>query len=232
MNIFSLFKKFRTQQTPQTPAAILRLTQEYIPSFYKDSERFKESKEFMDHHEWGLALDSLVEMAVESEHYFSEDFWNNLATCADKMDMKQEAEFCLEQIARNEKEIGGKIPIGWTTIKIDDTHYEHHIADIVKNEWVNDRRQKDNFNELIKIDGFHIKYHGRTGLVYFVDKGKVLEIDFEMSAVGQYDLLLYFDQLKEWTLPKNEPFAFKEQAAIREKLLAWLKSQRIKTDLG
>ena len=52
-----------------------------------------------------------------------------------------------------------------------------------------------------------------------------------MSGVPQYDLLPYFDNLKGWTIPKNEPFVFKEQAAIKEKLLEWLKSKRIKTDL-
>ena len=68
-------------------------------------------------------------------------------------------------------------------------------------------------------------------LIYYIDNGKVLEIDFEMSGVPQYDLLLYFDTLKGWTIPKNEPFAFRQQSEIQERLLAWLKSKRIKSDL-
>ena len=68
-------------------------------------------------------------------------------------------------------------------------------------------------------------------MIYYIDNGKVLEIDFEMSGVPQYDLLPYFDNLKGWTIPKNEPFAFNEQTAIKEKLIKWLKSKRIKTDL-
>jgi hypothetical protein len=52
-----------------------------------------------------------------------------------------------------------------------------------------------------------------------------------MSAVRQYDLLLFFDQLNGWTIPANESFAFKEKSMIREKLLEWLKSKRIKSDL-
>jgi len=86
-------------------------------------------------------------------------------------------------------------------------------------------------NDLLKVNGFHIKYHGRSGIIYYIDNGKVLEIGFEMSAVREYDLLLYFDALKVWTIPGNEPFAFREQSAIREKLLEWLKSKRIKSDL-
>lgn len=231
MNIFSIFKKRKTEPQESTPAAILRLTQEYVPEFYKDTEKFKESKDFLKHNEWGLSLDTLIEMADESGHYFSEDFWLNLATCADKMQMLQQAEFCRQQIIRNEREVGSRTPNGWTTIKIDDTHYQHQIAEIVKDKWVSERRQKDNFDKLIKTDGFHIKYHGRAGLIYYIDNGKVLEIDFEMSAVPQFDVLLYFDTLKGWTIPKNEPFAFKEQSAIRERLLDWLKIKRIKSDL-
>ncbi|MEJ7684444.1 MAG: hypothetical protein WKG06_42680 [Segetibacter sp.] len=179
----------------------------------------------------GLALETLIEMADESGHYFSEDFWLNLATCADKMQQTQQAEYCRQQILKNEKEIGRKTPNGWTTVKIDETHFQNHIAEIVKDKWQNERRQKDKLDDLLKKDGFHIKYHGRAGMIYYIDNGKALEINFEMSAVRQYDLLLYFDTLKGWTIPNNEKFAFKEQSAIREKLLAWLKSKRIKSDL-
>jgi hypothetical protein len=231
MNIFSIFKKRKTEPQDLKPAAILRLTQEYVPEFYKDSEHFKESKEFLENNEWGLALEALIEMADESGHYFSEDFWLDLAICADKMQMTEQAEYCRQQIIRNEKEIGSKIPQGWTTIKIDDTHFQHHIAEIVKDKWANERHQRDKLNELLKVNGFHIKYHGRSGMIYYIDNGKVLEIEFEMSGVPQYDLLVYFDTLKGWTIPRSDPFGFNEQSEIRERLLEWLKSKRIKSDL-
>jgi len=185
----------------------------------------------LKHNEWGLALDTLIEMADESGHYFSEDFWFDLATCADKMQMTQQAEYCRQQIIKNKKEIGSKTPNGWSTIKIDDTNFQHLITEIVKDKWTSERHQKDKLNELIKVNGFHIKYHGRAGMIYYIDNGKVLEIDFEMSEVPQYDLLLYFGNLKGWTIPKNEPFAFIEQTAIIEKHIKWLKSKRIKKDL-
>jgi len=231
MNIFSIFKKRKTQPQELTPAAILRLTQEYVPEFYKDTNHFKESKEFLNHNEWGLALESFIEMADESGHFFSEYFWLDLANCADKMQMTQQAEYCRQQIIRNEKELGSKTPKGWTTIKIDNNTRKHHIAKIIEDKWVSDRHQKDKLNDLLKKNGFHIKYHGPSGIIYYIDNGKVLEIDFEMSGVREYDLLLYFDNLNGWTIPNNEIFAFKEQSAIREKLLEWLKSKRIKSDL-
>ena len=231
MNIFSIFKKRKTEPQDLTPVAILRVTQEYVPEFYKDCENFKESKDFLKHNEWGLALDTLIKMADESGHYFSENFWLDLAICADKMQMTQQAEHCRQQIIRNEKEIGRKTPNGWTTVKIDETHFQNHIAEIVKDKWQNERRQKDKLDDLLKKDGFHIKYHGRGGMIYYIDSGKVLEIDFEMSGIPQYDLFLYFDTLKGWTIPRNELFAFKEQSAIREKLIEWLKVKRIKSGL-
>ncbi|MEA5401777.1 hypothetical protein VB776_02545 [Arcicella sp. DC2W] len=231
MDIFSIFKRRKTETSELTPVAILRLTQEYVPEFYKESEKFKESKDFLKHNEWGLSLETLIEMADESGHYFSEDFWLDLATCADKMEMIQQAEFCRKQIIKNEKEIGKKTPKGWTTIKIDDTHFENQIAEIVKDNCTTERHQKDKFNELVKDNGFHIKYHGRAGMIYYIDNGKVLEIDFEMSGVRKYDILLFFDTLRSWTIPKNEPFAFGQQSEIRDKLLKWLKSKRIKSDL-
>ena len=220
-----------TEPQEMTPAAILRLTQEYVPEFYKDSQHFKESKNFLNQNKLGLSLDTLIEMAHESEHYFSDDFWLGLATCADKMQKTQHAEYCRQQMIRNEKEIGFKTPKGWTTVKIDDTTLQHHIAEIVKDKWITERRQKDDFDKIIKIDGFHIKYHGRAGLSYYIDNGEVLEINFEMSGVPKYDILLNFDTLKGWTIPKDEPFVFKQQSEIKERLLDWLKSKRIKSDL-
>lgn len=231
MDIFSIFKKRKTEPEELTPVALLRLTQEYIPDIHKDSKHFKDSKEFLHNNEWGLALNSLVEMANESGHYFSETFWLDLANCADKMQMTSQANYCRQQIALTEKEIGFKISNSSTVVKIDSNHFEHYTAEIVKDKWKNERRDKDKLNDLLKKNGFYIKYHGRGGMIYYIDNGKVLEIDFEMSAVKQYDLLLNFDNLKSWSIPKDEPFAFKEQSAIREKLLEWLKSKRIKSDL-
>jgi hypothetical protein len=231
MDIFSIFKKRKTELQELNPVAILRLTQEYIPDVHKDSKYFKDSKEFLRNNELGLALDSLVKMADESEHYFSETFWLDLANCADKMHMTTQAEYCRQQIVKNEREIGFKIANGSTVVKTDNNHFEHHTAEIVKDKWQNERRHKDKLDNLVKENGFHIKYHGRAGIIYYIDNGKVLEIGFELSGVKQYDLLLYFDTLNGWTIPRNELFAFKEQSIIKEKLLEWLKAKRIKPDL-
>ncbi|AEW00139.1 hypothetical protein Niako_3845 [Niastella koreensis GR20-10] len=214
-----------------TPAAILRLTQLYVPEFYQDSKHFKDSKEFLEHNEWGLALESLVEMATDSGHYFSEAFWLELATCAEKMQMAEQADYCRQQVIRNEKEVGSKTPNGWTTIKLDDTHYEHKIAEVVEDKWTNERHKKDNLDKLLKQDGFYLKSYGRAGTIYYIDNGRVLEISFEMSGVPQYDLLLFFDNIETWSIPKGEPLNMNDKTKIREQLLEWLKAKPIKTDL-
>lgn len=214
-----------------TPAAILRLTQEYVPEFYRSSKHFKNSKELLENNEWGLALDSLIEMANESGHYFSETFWLDLATCADKMQMTDQANYCRQQIIKNEQELSTKTPKGWTTIKLDETHYEHEIAELVKDKWASERHQKDKLNELLTHNGFHLKSHGRAGIIYYIDNGKVLEISYEISGVPQYDLLPYFDNIETWAIPNGEPLHAKQKAEIRQQLIAWLKTKGIKTDL-
>ena len=52
MNFFSIFKKRKAEPPNMAPAAILRLTQEYVPEFYRESKHFKDSKAFLEQHEW------------------------------------------------------------------------------------------------------------------------------------------------------------------------------------
>jgi hypothetical protein len=231
MKIFSIFKKNKNKTQDLKPVAILRLIQEYVPEFYKTNSHFKESKEFLQHNEYGLALESLIEMADESGHYFSEDFWSDLATCADKIHLTERANFCRQQIIKNESEIGMKTPKGWTTFKLDDNSIGHHVAKIVENDFLNEIHSKDEFDELVKTNGFHHKTHGRYGIIYYIADGKVLEISYEISGVWKYDLHIDFDSLNSWTIPANERFVFKEKSTIREALLEWLKGKRIKTNL-
>ena len=72
-----------------TPATILRLTQQYVPEFYRSGKEFKDSKEFLENNEWGLALDSLIEMANESGH-FAEVVKDKLAGERHQKDMLNE----------------------------------------------------------------------------------------------------------------------------------------------
>lgn len=66
------------------PAAIIQLLIDYTPEHYRTYIQFKESVEYLEHREWGLALDSLIDLADESGDYFSEEFWSQLGDCYGK----------------------------------------------------------------------------------------------------------------------------------------------------
>jgi|SRR6478609_1842931 len=172
MNIFSIFKKRKTNPEELAIVDVLRLTQKYIPDFYKDSKHFKDSEEFINQNELGLALDSLIEMANESGHYFSEDFWNSLVVCADKMQMFQQLDYCKQQIVRNQNELHSNPLKGWTTIKLDDTHFQHHIAEASKKDYGNTNEQTQGSSILITTKKLEIfqKYGGSSGGYDYVSK--------------------------------------------------------------
>jgi hypothetical protein len=85
-----------------------------MPDFYRTHRQFINCVEFLENREWELAFDSLIELADETEHYFSEDFWLELADYADKMDLTDKANYCRKQIKQNEEDIKSKTPFGWT----------------------------------------------------------------------------------------------------------------------
>jgi hypothetical protein len=76
---------------------------------------------------------ALIELADETEHYFPEDFWLGLADLP-KMNLADNANYCRKQIKRNAEDIKSKTPLGWKTIKFDDSHFQHHISEKLKEE--------------------------------------------------------------------------------------------------
>jgi hypothetical protein len=124
-----------------------------------------------------------------------------------------------------------KTPKGWTTTKIDDTTYSHTISPELKQKWINERRERDNLQSFINIDGFHEKNNGRAGTIYYVESGRILEINYEISGVPQYDLLIYFDAVDEWALPVKKSISFAEKETIKERLKAWFDERKIRAEL-
>ena len=104
MKLFSFFKR-KLKKDPTAVQRIRRVT-EYMPEFYKTHRQFLACIEYLDYNEWGLALDSLIQLADETGHYFSEEFWLELAAAADTMKLDKEAGYCREQIKRSQKDIG------------------------------------------------------------------------------------------------------------------------------
>lgn len=65
-----------------------------LPEKYKDQIQFINCADFLKHYEFGLALESLIELANEIEYIFPRDYWNYLMIAADKMRMEKEAAYC------------------------------------------------------------------------------------------------------------------------------------------
>lgn len=191
---------------------------DYMPDFYKTQRQFINCVEFLENREWKLALDSLIELADETGHYFSEEFWLGLADSANKMNLTEKVNYCRKQIKRNEEDIKSKTPFGWTIIKFDDTHFQHHISEKLKEEWAIERREKDKVQALITKEGVHLKSHGRSGFLYIADNGKIAEVEFELGMNG---LILYFNSLTTWSLPTKQTLTVDDKQKVRNDIINW-----------
>jgi hypothetical protein len=118
-----------------SPKEIIKHIIDYMPDFYKTERQFILCVDFWEHLEWGLAIESLVELAEETGHYFSDHFWNSVATAAHQMELNHVSRYCEQQIARNKKEINWKISFGDVIEKIDERHFVHHTAQKIKDGW-------------------------------------------------------------------------------------------------
>ena len=123
------------------------------------------------------------------------------------------------------------LPKGWTEKKISEDSYLLNIPKEQIEAWKIKQWKKDNVEKIISQTGFHMKPDGRNGTIYFVKENQVCEIYFEISGVKEFDILIFFDQLTEWELPKRKPILEDEKKEILEKLLNWLKEKNIKSDI-
>lgn len=189
-----------------------------MPKEYENHRQFIYCKEFLGHYEWELALQSLIELTQESEHYFSEEFWNELARAANLMNLRTEENFCFEQLEKNSKELPFNTPFGWTTKKTDGSAYQHFISEKLKQEWTEKRRKKDQVDKLINQEGVHLKSYGRGGYIYYTKKGRLAELEYELGTQG---IIIYFDSVKGWSLPSPKSFQENEKELFRKDLSQW-----------
>jgi hypothetical protein len=201
-----------------TPEQTIRRLVDYMPEFYKTHRQFINCVEFLENREWELALDSLIELSDETGHYFAEDFWLELADASEKMNLIEKAIYCRKQIKRNDDDLKSKTPFGWTTIKFDDTHFQHHISEKLKEEWATKRREKDKVQELFTKEGVHLKSHGRSGFLYISENKKIAEVEFELGVDG---LIVYFSSLTNWSLPVKQTLTVDEKQKIKIDINNW-----------
>lgn len=77
---------------------------------------------------------------------------------------------------------------------------------------------------------FSIQHHGRHGTIRFETKEKTLELNWEMSGVKDYHILLTTDDSKNWRYPGDEKIEESIRKEIINGLGKWLDSQKIRSD--
>ena len=198
---------------------VLQRLIDYLPSNYNGHRQHINCLEFMEHHEWGLALESLIELADESGHYFSNEYWEHLAQAADLMNLSEFSAYCQTQIARNARDLKTNIPpFGYTTEVLNSNTRKLYIADKIREESAAERREKDQVKPLLQTDGVHCKQYGRSGFFYVVDQGRLAEFEFEMGRGAE---ILYFNETNHWVLPNVMPITPTEKQQIREQIYQW-----------
>ncbi|TXD81023.1 hypothetical protein ESY86_19405 [Subsaximicrobium wynnwilliamsii] len=221
MKLFNFIQK--KQSTDKTPNQIIKNLIDYLPADYNDQRQLKDSIEFLNQNELGLALDSLIELTEETGHYFSDKYWLDLADAADKMELIKERDFCHQQIRKTETELKFKVSFGSTVEKIDDNHFQDYTSEKIKDNWAKERREKDNVEQLMNNDGLHFKSHGRNGFFYFVDKGKLAEIEYELGVNG---LIIWFNSTDNWAKPSKLPLTTDEKLTIKTEIEKWAAKTR------
>ena len=115
--------------------------------------------------------------------------------------------------------------------KIEEEYIVEEISESTRDQWMRERHEKDNVSSLINYDGFHEKFYGRDGMIYYVKEKQLCEIYCEMTFADEYDWIISLDQLCEWVLPAKKKMNVPEKENIKEELLVWLKKKRISAEV-
>lgn len=221
MGLFNFMKK-KNQETV-SPEKILQRIVDYMPNEYIEQRQFVNCKEYLEHREWGLALESLIELTSETDHFFSEEFWQELSKSAKVMGMDDAVKYCNKQLKRNASELNSITPFGWSTLKVDETHFQTFISEKLKNEWATERRAKDKIEKLLAKNGIHHKPHGRSGFIYYVKNNFLSEVEYELGVNG---FIIWFDSVKGWVIPVEKEFMEGEKEEFRNSIIEWSKKTK------
>jgi len=113
--------------------------------------------------------------------------------------------------------------------KFSEISYVHTIPKQTIDKWDSERHNKDGVETFRNNVGFHLKQHGISGTIYYVDNSrKVCECYCELSGVATYDILVPKDQLSEWFLPVKEKLSSAEKERIIAEMKTWLVESNIR----
>lgn len=218
MSILNFLRKDKTDN--RSAEKILAYVLDHLPDIHHNSLHFKDAKEYLDHREWGIALDSIIELASDSDHYFSAEHWNQLSLAATKMELDNVATFCKNQIKLTRSEIDWEILFGTTIIKHANDNYSHFTAELIKDEWTTKRLKKHKIDKIGTTDGIHFKPDGRSGFIYYTSQGRTAEFEWELGMNG---LILWFDSVKHWNHPRKTEITPTEKESIKKEIIKWSK---------
>ena len=195
-----------------------------VPDIYKEHSLWLQCTKFANQEIWDRSLDCLIQLAVESEHYFSGEFWKLSFELAESLKMQKQKDLCQKQINKiREDKIS--LPLGWTSNKVSPGNFQLYIAHKQRERWDNERRQKDNISKLLNEEGFHFKPTGKTGYVYYVSQKRITEVEWhegeivgstlskywifpEKKLLTKEEYLKVYNDLKEWAALKNTSFRY------------------------
>ena len=86
-------------KTKETATDILIATCKLVDKKFLAQRQLNNFHEFMEHHEYELALDSLIELSDEVEDRFTYEFWLNLDKAAGLMDLTNAQEIIKNKIS-------------------------------------------------------------------------------------------------------------------------------------
>lgn len=80
-------------------------------------------------------------------------------------------------------------------------------------------------------DKLQIVSEGRSGQAYYQHGDHTLGMYWEISGVPQYDLLIFFESVTQWSVPLGKPITPQEKAVLKEELIKCLKRRKIRAEL-
>jgi len=90
-------------------------------------------------------------------------------------------------------------------------------------------RKKDNISKLIKRNGFHFKYSGRAGTIYYVVNSLAFEIDVEMCPAGpEADFFIWPRNGRKWAYPEYKDMSEDEYNLMKTQFQEWLIKKKLK----
>lgn len=193
-----------------------------MPEQHKQTQPFQNCIAYLEKKDYPAAVNSLVELANSTTHYFYREYYEELAQAAAKLGMFGIAEALLQFVEENRRQV--RIPYGWTMGPIQKTDeplvstQETFISAKVRLEYKYQIFENDGAAGLLDKEGFHFKSHGRSGALYYVNNSRLAYADCELTSVG---MEVYMPSLACWYLPVVQKMTDEERTQAVDAFRVW-----------